>query len=283
MLNAFRRRRFHHYRRAVFTGRVNLCSTPSGVEGSITLPHPLQRPCLPGVLNAFRRRRFHHEPGAARRRRAIRVLNAFRRRRFHHKLILRKAFGDSKKCSTPSGVEGSITAPARSAPASHSCAQRLPASKVPSRHRRRNARLTADVLNAFRRRRFHHGGGWGGTFEKLGAQRLPASKVPSRGASPRVTRAGPDVLNAFRRRRFHHNLPRPDGVRCRLCSTPSGVEGSITAGVEASWRSRSCAQRLPASKVPSLGRRGHDQSPYVRCAQRLPASKVPSRATAGQM
>ena len=60
------------------------CSTPFGVEGSITLP--LEHQLLDQV-----------------------VLNAFRRRRFHHLRDLRDRTDGRLECSTPFGVEGSIT------------------------------------------------------------------------------------------------------------------------------------------------------------------------------
>src|SRR5690606_36454840 len=61
VLNAFRRRRFHHQVEAIHAISVStLCSTPFGVEGSITGRAALPHADLSRVLNAFRRRRFHH-------------------------------------------------------------------------------------------------------------------------------------------------------------------------------------------------------------------------------
>ena len=228
-----------------------LCSTPSGVEGSITPPR-LSGSCGTWCSTPSGVEGSITSQAAAGPLRVVRVLNAFRRRRFHH---------------------GRRISRGRPPPR----AQRLPASKVPSR-----AQPRALLEHPPR------------------AQRLPASKVPSRrhrpqrpfclecstpsgveGSITRDRRRRRDrraVLNAFRRRRFHHpEVGDHLAEGLQQCSTPSGVEGSITArrGGGSSPGS-SCAQRLPASKVPSPVLRSPRVTSSCR-AQRLPASKVPSR------
>src|SRR5690606_24401277 len=109
VLNAFRRRRFHHSgaARPFRTMGVRACSTPFGVEGSITLRAAqtalVRYLCSPpfgvegsiplsgeqtAVLLYLCSTPFGGEgsiPGGARQSGAARaVLNAFRRRRFHH-------------------------------------------------------------------------------------------------------------------------------------------------------------------------------------------------------
>ena len=181
VLNAFRRRRFHHEIELIERLRSRECSTPSGVEGSIT--GSAGSDLTPGgVLNAFRRRRFHHLERRRNRLRDLQVLNAFRRRRFHHQRERKQRLVVDPVCSTPSGVEGSITL----------CS---PA----------GARVSRRVLNAFRRRRFHHCRPRGRRSACTGAQRLPASKVPSHDLGQSAPRQAV-VLNAFRRRRFHHPI-----------------------------------------------------------------------------
>src|SRR5690606_17901559 len=135
-----------------------MCSTPFGVEGSITRGSPRRNPSV-AVLNAFRRRRFHHLLNRLDRGGITEVLNAFRRRRFHPLLTRRD--------------RGGIT----------------------------------EVLNAFRRRRFHHRRRGCAASCRWCAQRLSASKVPS-------------------------HVPASWRVEVWMCSTPFGVEGSITGGRE---------------------------------------------------
>ena len=182
---------------------------------------------------------------------------------------------EAAECSTPFGVEGSITMRTSYRRRIHRrCAQRLSASKVPSPDARQSGQGTARVLNAFRRRRFHHSAtdasaasaAWCSTpFGVEGsitrscsthagscrcAQRLSASKVPSRGLQLTPIRR-PSVLNAFRRRRFHHEVQIGEDGGEPMCSTPFGVEGSITCAPSPRRPAASCAQRLSASKVPS--------------------------------
>src|SRR5262245_10965314 len=87
--------------------------------------------------------------------------------------------------------------------------------------------------------------------DKSSAQRLPASKNES--------------LDNLRKRLGPNEM----------CSTPSGIKGTIAMENLLQSSNRICAQRLPASKEQSHG--GRCDAPNNGCAQRLPASKEQSR------
>ncbi len=131
------------------------------------------------------------------------VLNAFRHRRYLHRFWAMMLTGDFA-CSTPFGIEDTFTHFLHWAWCGGLSAQRLSASKIPSRiwpyvnfivdrkcstpfgiedtftPLRLNTSRGPDVLNAFRHRRYLHEGMR--TFshvKELSAQRLSASKIPS--------------------------------------------------------------------------------------------------------
>ena len=227
VLNAFRRRRFHHRRSASTRSLGHECSTPFGVEGSITrhaatVVHPYRCMCSTpfGVEGSITPRcsTFPRRTMSAQRLSASKVPSLLRAR----------SWPQDRMCSTPFGVEGSIT-----------------------RHIQPQRPVRQEVLNAFRRRRFHHGWSLRPSCTSSSAQRLSASKVPSpRSVWTIATR--PYVLNAFRRRRFHHGRCQGRALRAR--------------GVLNAFRRRRFHHRTTCS--PCAGSSG--------CAQRLSASKVPS-------
>ena len=203
VLNAFRRRRFHHPRcqpasasspRAQRLPASKVPSPPLGIE---TLGFAT-------VLNAFRRRRFHHRDrshsSSSRATGAQRLPASKVPSRDPH--FPRRAANSS--CSTPSGVEGSITGSNAAVSGWNRCS--TPSGVEGSITLRPPVGLDVrpEVLNAFRRRRFHHIGHGNNSELHRCAQRLPASKVPSRLHVGRREIRLRLVLNAFRRRRFHH-------------------------------------------------------------------------------
>ena len=227
------------------------------------------------MLNAFRRRRFHHRLALG----PVVSVATGAQRLPASKVPSRNSItcvSVNPKCSTPSGVEGSITlAGWRCGDRGHESAQRLPASKVPSHLSLEAMRAVVDlcstpsgvegsitaharaytrailVLNAFRRRRFHHR-----QYERARRERPAVLNAFRRRRFHHKCARGDYqrdliVLNAFRRRRFHHNNPGTNPADSCLCSTPSGVEGSITSPTSRSASRGPSAQRLPASKVPS--------------------------------
>src|SRR5262249_26350763 len=111
----------------------------------------------------------------------------------------------NQKCSTPSGITGTITILTKLLFTAEICAQRLPASQEQSHQVQDSRGLFLAVLNAFRHHRNNH---W------------------------------------WRNR---------DHLICeKMCSTPSGITGTITIKRQASSAEVGSAQRLPASQEQSL-------------------------------
>ncbi len=179
-----------------------------------------------------------------------------------------------KKCSTPVGIEGNITARQQTPAPAPKGAQRLSASKGTSQPGNKLPRLRQKVLNACRHRREHHlakrnkvvndkkcstpvgieGNITGGNMPREtlieGAQRLSASK----GTSPYTiygTAISPMCSTPVGIEGNITQMKIYVASSWRKCSTPVGIEGNITRGQSTFPDIGFSAQRLSASKGTS--------------------------------
>ncbi len=125
-------------------------------------------------------------------------------------------------CSTPFGINGSVTSVSR------------PGHRSPP-----------DVLNAFRHQRIGHTTVIAAIEALRGAQRLSASTDRSSWDWSCCCRCG--VLNAFRHQRIGHRWLRTACFVIARCSTPFGINGSVTARGMATLASDAKCSRLSAS------------------------------------
>src|SRR5262249_4841326 len=107
-----------------------LCSTPSGITGTIT-PYP---PDLSNTHNSAQRLPASQEQSPRKHGLCLtksEVLNAFRHHRNNHNAKPHQ-HSSAKPSSTPSGITGTITMPTRPKYSAAQSAQRLPASQEQS-------------------------------------------------------------------------------------------------------------------------------------------------------
>ncbi len=226
------------------------CSTPFGINETITRPHWMPSRNLI-VLNAFRHQRNNHL--FARRLLRPRTKRA-QRLSASTKQSLTGAIEDAgvSKCSTPFGINETITRDA--------VFGRIGRAKcsTPFGINETITRVPVCPCGASRC-----------------AQRLSASTKQShtRGACEFALTS---VLNAFRHQRNNHAIAMKDFQADLMCSTPFGINETITDKPFARSQTSSGAQRLSASTKQSLFRLAVGSGPN-QSAQRLSASTKQSQ------
>ena len=252
----------------------------------------MERP--PYVLNAFRHQRIGHHglPSDPSRQMSAQRLSASTDR----SPLVAADLGLGDLCSTPFGINGSVTNVGRRAVLSATGAQRLSASTDRSRSCWPTcSRMTGcstpfgingsvtdlptplavvgvGVLNAFRHQRIGHPiGRVQGRLVPEGAQRLSAStdRSPEGICRGRVARK---VLNAFRHQRIGHAWGVNGDGSEPMCSTPFGINGSVTTKKHQARRLvKACSTPFGINgSVTSNGAR-NEKRPH-KGAQRLSAS-----------